>query len=89
MAPSGLTTRPASVADHVRAVDGVAKVGGQVLVNGVSIVDKDGQVLGTVGAPASWVGWVTSRLSGEPPIAPPLGLNLIALLNRLSKTRGS
>lgn len=52
-----VATMPASVVDRVRAVDGVAKVGGQVLVNGVSIVDKDGEVLGTVGAPAFGSNW--------------------------------
>ena len=44
-----VATMPASVVDQVRAVDGVAKAGGQVLVNGVSIVDRNGEVLGTVG----------------------------------------
>ena len=52
-----VATMPAAVLDQVRAVDGVAKAGGQVLVNGVSIVDRKGEVLGTTGAPAFGSNW--------------------------------
>ncbi|MHB1165302.1 MAG: ABC transporter permease [Candidatus Nanopelagicales bacterium] len=52
-----VATLPAALLDDVRAVDGVAKAGGQVLADGVSIVDPDGNVLGTPGAPQFGSNW--------------------------------
>lgn len=52
-----VTTMPAAVLDDVRAVDGVAKAGGQVVVDGVAITDGSGEVLGTPGAPQLGTNW--------------------------------
>ena len=50
-------TMPAEVLEQVRAVDGVAKAGGQVLVDGVTIVDAAGSALATPGAPQLGSNW--------------------------------
>ncbi len=50
-------TMPGSTLDDVRAVQGVAAAGGQVLVDGVSVVDQAGEVLGTPGAPQFGSNW--------------------------------
>lgn len=52
-----VATLPASLLADVRAVDGVAKAGGQVLIDGVAIVDPAGEVLGTTGAPTFGSNW--------------------------------
>lgn len=52
-----VATLPAAVLTDVRAVDGVAKAGGQVLIDGVAIVDPAGEVLGTPGAPTFGSNW--------------------------------
>jgi hypothetical protein len=49
---------PEAMVTAIRAVPGVAKVGGFLLVNGVTIIDRTGKPLGVVGAPnfgASWI----------------------------------
>ncbi len=50
-------TLPADLLAQVQGVDGVAKAGGQVLADGVSIVGTDGTVLGTTGAPTFGSNW--------------------------------
>ncbi len=50
-------TMPAALLDDIRAVPGVAKAGGQVLLDGVAIVGLDGTVLGTPGAPQFGSNW--------------------------------
>jgi len=50
-------TMPASVLEQVRSVDGVAKAGGQVLVDGVTIIGRDGETLATPGAPQLGSNW--------------------------------
>lgn len=52
-----VATLPASLLTDIRAVDGVAKAGGQVLIDGVAIVGPDGEVLGTTGAPQFGSNW--------------------------------
>ena len=52
-----VATLPAALLTSVRAVDGVAKAGGQVLIDGVAIVDSAGEVLGTPGAPTFGSNW--------------------------------
>jgi putative ABC transport system permease protein len=52
-----VATLPAALLTDVRAVDGVAKAGGQVLIDGVAIVDPAGEVLGTPGAPTFGSNW--------------------------------
>jgi putative ABC transport system permease protein len=52
-----VATLPASVLDDVRGVAGVSRAGGQVLVDGVAIVDSNGKVLGTPGAPQFGANW--------------------------------
>ncbi|HEX7188595.1 MAG TPA: ABC transporter permease, partial [Actinomycetes bacterium] len=50
-------TLPASTLDTVRGVDGVHSAIGDVSVEGVQIVDTDGDVMGTGGAPGIGVNW--------------------------------
>lgn len=52
-----VATLPASMLDTVRTVPGVAKAGGQILVDGVTIVDADGKAVGTAGAPQFGSSW--------------------------------
>jgi putative ABC transport system permease protein len=52
-----VATLPAALLTDVRAVDGVAKAGGQVLIDGVAIIDSAGAVLGTPGAPTFGSNW--------------------------------
>lgn len=52
-----VATMPASVLDTVRAVPEVAKAGGQVVVNGVTIVDPNGEALANPGAPTLGSNW--------------------------------
>ena len=52
-----VATLPATMLDEVRSVAGTAKAGGQVFVDGVTVVDADGQVLGTQGAPQFGSNW--------------------------------
>ena len=52
-----VATLPAALLTDVRAVDGVAKAGGQVLIDGVAIIDSTGAVLGTPGAPTFGSNW--------------------------------
>lgn len=50
-------TLPASLLGDVTATPGVAKAGGQVLVNGVGVIGPDGEPLGTRGAPQLGTNW--------------------------------
>jgi putative ABC transport system permease protein len=50
-------TMPASVLDQVRQAEGIAAAGGQVLVNGVTIVDSEGEALANPGAPQLGSNW--------------------------------
>jgi putative ABC transport system permease protein len=50
-------TLPATLLDTVRGVEGVAKAEGTVFVDGVTIVDPDGEPLGTPGAPQFGSSW--------------------------------
>ena len=52
-----VATLPAATLADIQAVAGVAKAGGQVLADGVAIVDREGQVLGTTGAPTFGSNW--------------------------------
>src|SRR5690606_24081505 len=52
-----VATLPSTVLAQVRGVEGVAKAGGQILVDGVSIIDGKGEVLGTPGAPQFGSNW--------------------------------
>ena len=58
-------TVPGPVLATVRAVPGVDRAGGSVLVNGVQVVGKDGTVVGSPGAPAFGSSW-----SDDPDLAP-------------------
>ena len=50
-------TLPATLLGSVSGVDGVAKATGSVFVDGVTIVDADGESLGTQGAPQFGSSW--------------------------------
>ncbi len=50
-------TLPSAMLDTVRSVPGVAKAGGQILVDGVTIVDPSGEPVGTPGAPQFGSNW--------------------------------
>ncbi|MGY1745926.1 ABC transporter permease [Blastococcus sp. SYSU D00695] len=52
---------PADLVDEIAAVDGVAAVEGYVQAEGVYILDRDGDVLDTGGAPGLGVSWVTEQ----------------------------
>ncbi len=52
-----VTTLPAALLEEVRSVDGVAKAGGQVVADGISIISASGEVLGTTGAPQLGSNW--------------------------------
>jgi len=52
-----VATMPASLLTDVQAVDGVDKAGGQVFIDGVTVVASDGEVLGTPGAPQFGSNW--------------------------------
>lgn len=54
-----VATVPASVVDTVADVDGVAAVAGAIQVEGVYVLDRDGKVLNTGGAPGIGVNWTT------------------------------
>ena len=55
---SGATeTVPQSVVDDVEDVEGVAAVGGYVQAEGVYVLDRDGKVLDTGGAPGIGISW--------------------------------
>lgn len=53
---------PADLVDTVRDVDGVKSVVGEVFIEGVQIVGKDGEVLGTGGAPGLGVNWTDEKV---------------------------
>ena len=73
---------PESVVSEVRAVDGVALAEGYVQAEGVYVIDKDGKVLNTGGAPGVGVNW-----SNQPDLSsatlvegrPPRGGNEVVL----------
>jgi putative ABC transport system permease protein len=48
---------PGSVVERISAVDGVAVAGGYVQAEGVYVLDKDGEVLDTGGAPGIGISW--------------------------------
>ena len=50
-------TLPSAMLDTVRGVPGVAKAGGQILIDGATIVDPAGLAVGTVGAPQFGSNW--------------------------------
>src|SRR5690625_677589 len=71
------TTIPAELVDEVAAVDGVDRADGNVENSSVFVLDSDGQVLGTAGAPGVAVSWndapaadggqVVEFIEGSPP----------------------
>jgi putative ABC transport system permease protein len=52
---------PQEVVDRVADLDGVAAVGGYVQAEGVYVLDKDGKVLDTGGAPGIGISWEDDR----------------------------
>ncbi len=54
----GRQTVPASVVDQIAEVDGVAAAAGTIAAEGVYVLDPDGEVLGTGGAPGIGVNWI-------------------------------
>ncbi|WP_409333120.1 ABC transporter permease [Trujillonella humicola] len=52
---------PASLVDEIATVDGVAAVEGNVQAEGVYILDRDGEVLDTGGAPGIGISWDTEE----------------------------
>jgi putative ABC transport system permease protein len=52
---------PAGVVDEIADVDGVAAVEGYVQAEGVYILDRDGEVLDTGGAPGLGINWNTEQ----------------------------
>ncbi|NHC47655.1 ABC transporter permease, partial [Motilibacter aurantiacus] len=56
-------TVPEATLETVRSVEGVAEATGDVSVDGVYILDEDGQVLGTQGAPGLGLDWSGSSRS--------------------------
>ena len=57
-APGGSASYvPSSLVDRITAVDGVAAAEGYVQTEGVYVLDKDGEVLDTGGAPGIGVSW--------------------------------
>lgn len=54
---SARSSVPASVVEEIRAVDGVAAAEGYVQTEGVYVLDSDGEVLETNGAPGLGVSW--------------------------------
>ena len=69
-------TLPASTLDAVREVPGVAAAVGDVSLEGVQVIGRDGKVLGTGGAPGIAVNWtdepqltVLTIVDGAPPRA--------------------
>ncbi|MCZ2860848.1 ABC transporter permease [Blastococcus sp. VKM Ac-2987] len=60
--PSGTTAHlPSALVEQVRAVDGVAGAEGYVQTEGVYVLDRDGDVLDTGGAPGVGVSWFDDR----------------------------
>jgi putative ABC transport system permease protein len=60
--PSGsLAHLPSALVEQVRAVDGVAAAEGYVQTEGVYVLDRDGEVLDTGGAPGVGVSWFDDR----------------------------
>jgi putative ABC transport system permease protein len=56
---SASSSLPASLVDKVGAVDGVAAAAGYVQTNGVYVLDADGHVADTGGAPGIGISWTT------------------------------
>jgi putative ABC transport system permease protein len=56
---------PGSALEVLRGVDGVARAGGLVQVNGVTLVGTDGTAIGVTGAPTFGVSW-----SDDPDLSP-------------------
>jgi len=60
--PGGaIASLPSSLVDRVRAVNGVATAEGYVQTEGVYVLDRDGDVVDTGGAPGVGVSWSTER----------------------------
>ena len=55
------STMPASDIDRIAAVDGVAAVAGEVQTEAVYVLDKQGKVLNTGGAPGIGINWTQDR----------------------------
>jgi putative ABC transport system permease protein len=58
---SAQSSVPASVLDDITAVDGVEAAEGYVQTEGIYVLDSEGEVLETNGAPGLGVGWITDR----------------------------
>ncbi|WP_104523626.1 ABC transporter permease [Blastococcus atacamensis] len=57
----GVDRLPSAVVGQVRAVDGVAAAEGYVRTEGVYVLDQDGEVLDTGGAPGVGISWFEER----------------------------
>ncbi len=57
----GVQHLPAGLVEQIRAVDGVAAAEGHVQTEGVYVLDRDGEVLDTGGAPGVGVSWSAER----------------------------
>ena len=82
---------PGETLDQVRAVDGVKRAEGTVLVDGVTLVDDEGNVIGSPGAPHYGVSWSddaalspVSLVDGRAPV----GDNEIAIDTQAAKQAG-
>ena len=76
-AAGSVATLPASMLTTVQGVSGVAKAGGAILVDGVTVIGTDGKPLGTQGAPQYGSNWDDDQqltpfrlVSGHGPTAP-------------------
>jgi putative ABC transport system permease protein len=58
---SARASLPASVVDDIRTLDGVAAVEGYVQAEGVYVLDQDGKVLDTGGAPGIGTSWAAEE----------------------------
>jgi putative ABC transport system permease protein len=56
---SAQSSVPASLVDEIAGVDGVAAVAGYVQAEGIYVLDEDGEVLQSNGAPGLGVSWTT------------------------------
>src|SRR4028118_1784155 len=56
----------AGLVEQIRAVDGVAAAEGHVQTEGVYVLDRDGEVLDTGGAPGVGVSWSAERGPSPP-----------------------
>lgn len=73
----GVPTLPGGLADDLAGVEGAHEVAGFVQVTGVTLIDAEGEAVGTVGPPTLGVGWLVddaisplSLVSGRAPEGP-------------------